>query len=148
MLSNEEFQIIHDLVDLLYLFNKATKILSGSNYAILCIIVPTIEELINCLNQTNSESDIINEVKDIILDNLSSRWSLLYEYGLYASFLDPKFKNLSFHSSSLQRQTIEKLKDQFNKLNRQINQATTSNTSSTEQITKKKSAIKSFFSSI
>ncbi|CAG8699320.1 13397_t:CDS:2, partial [Dentiscutata heterogama] len=142
MLSNKEFQIIHDLVDLLYPFDKATEILSGSNYATLCIMIPTIEELINHLNQTNSESDIINEVKDTILDNLSSRWSSPHEYGSYTSFLDPRFKNLSFCSSSLQRQTIEELKDQFNELNRQINQATTSNTSSTEQTTKKKSAMK------
>ncbi|CAG8818011.1 19229_t:CDS:2 [Gigaspora margarita] len=92
----------HD--DLLYPFDKATEILSGSNYTTLCIIVPTIEELINCLNNTDSEFDVL-----------------------------------------LQRETIEELKDQFDKLNRQVNQETTTNTGSTQQATKKKLAIKSFF---
>ncbi|KAF0430079.1 zinc finger BED domain-containing protein 1 [Gigaspora margarita] len=99
MLSNNEFQDIRDLVDLLYPFDKATEIFSGSNYATLCIMVPTIEELINHLNNINSESCVINEVRDTILDNLSSRWSPSPKYGLFASFLDPRFKNLSFCST-------------------------------------------------
>ncbi|KAF0548148.1 zinc finger bed domain-containing protein 1-like [Gigaspora margarita] len=99
MLSNNEFQDIHDLVDLLYPFDKVTEILPGFNYATLCIIVPTIEKLVNCFNNINSESSIINEVKDTILDNLSSRWSPSPKYGLFAFFLDLRFKNLSFCST-------------------------------------------------
>jgi hypothetical protein len=99
MLSNEEFEIIRVLVDLLYPFDKATEIISGSNYATLSIIVPTIEELINRLNNMSSEYDIILNVKNTIRDNIIRRWLSPHKYGLYASFLDPRFKNLTFCSS-------------------------------------------------
>ncbi|CAG8609203.1 14432_t:CDS:1 [Dentiscutata heterogama] len=99
LLSNEEFKVVRALVELLYPFDKATEILSGSNYATLSIMVPTIEELVYRLNNTNSYFDIISEVKEEILSNLSSRWSLPHDYGMYASLLDPRFKNLSFCSN-------------------------------------------------
>ncbi|KAF0562286.1 zinc finger bed domain-containing protein 1-like [Gigaspora margarita] len=46
LLSNEEFKVVQALVELLYPFDKATEIFSGSNYAKLSIMVPTIEELV------------------------------------------------------------------------------------------------------
>ncbi|RIB04628.1 hypothetical protein C2G38_2221907 [Gigaspora rosea] len=53
-------------------------------------------------NNTISKLDIISDVKDTILSNLSNlsrRWSSSHKYGMYASLLDPRFKNLSFSSS-------------------------------------------------
>lgn len=73
LLSNEEFKVVQALVELLYPFDKATEILSGSNYATLSIMVPTIEELIYRLNNSNSNFDIVNEVKEEILSNLTNR---------------------------------------------------------------------------
>ncbi|CAG8772013.1 1343_t:CDS:2, partial [Cetraspora pellucida] len=89
LLSNNEFQIIRDLVDLLHLFHKAIEFLSDSNYATLSIIVPTIKELINHLNNINNKFDIINKVKNTILNNLISCWLSSPKYELYASLLDP-----------------------------------------------------------
>ncbi|CAG8576991.1 11741_t:CDS:2 [Dentiscutata heterogama] len=99
LLSNEEFKVVKALVKLLYPFDKATEILSRSNYTTLSIIVPTIEKLVYRLNNTDSDFDIINKVKEEILSNLSSQWSLLHDYGMYVSLLDPRFKNLSFCSN-------------------------------------------------
>ncbi|CAG8817524.1 3915_t:CDS:2, partial [Gigaspora margarita] len=99
LLSNEEFKVVQVLVELLYPFDKATEILSGSNYTTLSIMVPTIKELVYRLNNTNTDFDLVNEVKKEILSNLSSRWSLLHDYEMYASLLDPQFKNLSFCSN-------------------------------------------------
>ncbi|CAG8805809.1 20231_t:CDS:2, partial [Cetraspora pellucida] len=99
LLSNNEFQIIRDFIDLLHLFHKAIEFLSGSNYTTLSIMVPTIEELINHLNNMNNEFDIINEVKNTILNNLISHWSSPSKYKLYAFLLDPRFKRLSFCSN-------------------------------------------------
>ncbi|CAG8741000.1 21895_t:CDS:2 [Gigaspora margarita] len=73
LLSNDEFKSIKALINLLCLFHKATKILSGSTYTTLSIMVPTVKELVQHLNNTISELDIINEVKDVILSNLSCR---------------------------------------------------------------------------
>ncbi|CAG8479583.1 23671_t:CDS:2 [Gigaspora rosea] len=90
------------LINLLCPFHKTTKILSGSTYAALSIMVHTIEELIYHLDNTISKLDIISDVKDTILSNLSNlsrRWSSSHKYGMYASLLDPRFKNLSFSSS-------------------------------------------------
>jgi len=99
LLTNEEFSIARELVNLLSPFDKATEILSGSNYATLGIMVPTVEELIYRFSNIDSEIDIINEVKETILSNLTSRWSLPHDYGMFASLLDPRFKDLSFCSN-------------------------------------------------
>ncbi|CAG8850988.1 10798_t:CDS:2, partial [Gigaspora margarita] len=99
LLSNEEFKVVQALVELLCSFDKATKILSGSNYTILSIMVPTIEELVYQLNNTNTNFDLVHEVKEEILSNLLSRWSLPHDYRMYASLLDPRFKKLSFCSN-------------------------------------------------
>ncbi|CAG8598065.1 11259_t:CDS:2, partial [Scutellospora calospora] len=81
LLLNKEYNTVRALVDFLYPFHKATKILSRSTYATLSIMVSTIEELIYCLNNTISELDIINELKDVILSDLSRRWSSPHKYG-------------------------------------------------------------------
>ncbi|CAG8803951.1 40250_t:CDS:2, partial [Gigaspora margarita] len=65
LLSNDKFKTVKALVNLLHLFYKATKILSGSTYTILSIIVPMIKELVYRLNNTNSELDIINEFNEL-----------------------------------------------------------------------------------
>ncbi|CAG8833178.1 5210_t:CDS:2, partial [Cetraspora pellucida] len=61
LLSNKEFNIVWALVKLLCPFDKATEILSGSNYATLSIMVSTIEELVYRLNNTNSDFSIVNK---------------------------------------------------------------------------------------
>ncbi|CAG8837387.1 19719_t:CDS:1, partial [Cetraspora pellucida] len=61
LLSNEEFNVVQALVKLLCPFDKATEILSRSNYATLSIMVPTIEELVYRLNNTNSDFSIVNK---------------------------------------------------------------------------------------
>ncbi|CAG8576972.1 11740_t:CDS:2 [Dentiscutata heterogama] len=148
LLSNEEFKVVKALVELLCPFDKATEILSRSNYATLSIMVPIIEELVHRLNNTDSDFNIINEVKEEILSNLSSRWSLPHDYGMYASLLDPRFKNLSFCSNTLKQRTIEGLRNQFNEL-KSISQAETNTSLPREEAVKKKnSAMKSFFSSV
>ncbi|CAG8841213.1 18793_t:CDS:2, partial [Gigaspora margarita] len=132
LLSNEEFKVVQALVELLCPFDKATEILSGSNYATLSIMVPTIEELIYRLNHSNSNFDIVNEVKEEILSNLTSRWSLPHDYGMYASLLDPRFKNLSFCSYTLKQRTIEGLRNQFNELSESTSQVENDTSSSRE----------------
>ncbi|CAG8847398.1 31122_t:CDS:2, partial [Gigaspora margarita] len=61
LLSNKEFKVVQALVELLCPFDKATEILSRSNYATLSIMVPTIEELVYRLNNTNTDFDLVNE---------------------------------------------------------------------------------------
>ncbi|CAG8840639.1 36094_t:CDS:2, partial [Gigaspora margarita] len=99
-----------------------TEILFRSTYTTLSIMVPTIRELIYHLENTISKLDIISDVKDTILSDLSRRWSSPHKYGMYASLLDPRFKNLSFSSSKLKEETIKELQEQFNELNGQTNQ--------------------------
>ncbi|CAG8836523.1 45014_t:CDS:2, partial [Gigaspora margarita] len=75
---NEEFKVVQALVELLYPFNKATKILFGSNYATLSIIVPTIIELIYQLNNSNSNFDIVNKtLKQSTIEGLRNQFNIL-----------------------------------------------------------------------
>ncbi|CAG8603844.1 10504_t:CDS:2, partial [Cetraspora pellucida] len=59
-----------------------------------------ISELIGKLNQINESSNINNNIvkniKEIIQEDMNERWELANELGLYSSFFDIRFKNLSF----------------------------------------------------
>ncbi|RIB05988.1 hypothetical protein C2G38_2047147 [Gigaspora rosea] len=75
-----EFKVVQALVELLHPFDKATKILSGSNYAILNIMVPTIKELVYQLNNTNTDFDLVNEtLKQRIIEELRNQFDELCE---------------------------------------------------------------------
>ncbi|CAG8786659.1 8717_t:CDS:2, partial [Gigaspora rosea] len=107
LLSEEEFEVLGELIVILSPFDEATEFLSGSKYPTLGFMTPMLEELAHRLKYFTGQNDEAIFVKDTILDNLIERWGDPSEVGLCCSFLDPRFKQLNFCTSDLRRTTIQ-----------------------------------------
>ncbi|CAG8713759.1 16141_t:CDS:2, partial [Cetraspora pellucida] len=87
--SENEFELLNELIVILSPFDKATQFLSGSEYLILGFMTSMLEELTRQLRQFTGQSYKAILVKDTILNNLVERWEDPSEIGLCCSFLDP-----------------------------------------------------------
>jgi len=96
--SSIEWQIIHELANLLAPAEQATKLLGGENYTTLAITIPIIEEVIQHFKNVQLSNVTITNIRNAILNDLTSRWNVYNNTGIIASFLDPRFKNLTFCS--------------------------------------------------
>ncbi|CAB4408920.1 unnamed protein product [Rhizophagus irregularis] len=171
-LTEEEWTFMEELVDLLGLFEEATTFLSGSTYATLSLMHPTIstiksifeDDLITDvegdanndfsntitildndedeedeqefleqpeddddyvldpttrtrvrINQAVNMEDIIEKVKEIILQALHKYWNVISDIALKAAFLDPRFKDLTFARSKKDR-IIRLIQDELNQV--------------------------------
>ncbi|CAG8856305.1 21054_t:CDS:1, partial [Gigaspora margarita] len=74
LLSEEEFEVLEELIVILSSFDKAMEFLSGSKYPILGFMTPMLEELAHRLKYFTGQNDKAIFVKDTILDNLIERW--------------------------------------------------------------------------
>ncbi|CAH1768960.1 2438_t:CDS:2, partial [Entrophospora sp. SA101] len=113
-LTDDEWLLMSDLVQILGPFAEATDLLGGSKYSTFSLIYPTLMALINQLtsDQNNDddfnveeESDVFHKAKglaDLIKERLY--FALIYYYekpiqdALIASLLDPRSKCLRFLS--------------------------------------------------
>ncbi|CAB5194235.1 unnamed protein product [Rhizophagus irregularis] len=171
-LTEEEWTFMEELVDLLGLFEEATTFLSGSTYATLSLMHPTIstiksifeDDLITNaegdetddfsntitildndddeedkqefleqpeddddyvldpttrtrvrINQAVNMEDIIEKVKEIILQALHKYWNIPSDIALKAAFLDPRFKDLTFARNKKDR-IIRLIQDELNQV--------------------------------
>ena len=94
-----EWKVINELINLLAPAEQATKLLGGENYTTLAITMPIIKEVIQHFTNIKSSNITITNVKNAILSDLVIRWNIPNDFGIIASFLDPRFKNLTFCSS-------------------------------------------------
>ncbi|CAG8623251.1 18842_t:CDS:2 [Gigaspora rosea] len=115
--SEEEFELLKELIEILSPFDEATEFLSGSKYPTLGFMTPMLEELACRLKYFTGQNDEAIFVKDTILNNLTERWGDPSEVGLYCSFLDLRFKQLNFCTRDLRRTTIQVMHCQFDELN-------------------------------
>ncbi|CAG8605083.1 1618_t:CDS:2, partial [Ambispora gerdemannii] len=85
-----EWHTIEKLIPLLEPFEQATRLMSGSKFATLGIMYPVMIGLLNRLPNdfSNLNDRMANNVKDIIQDDMKSRWELPHELGIYDSFFD------------------------------------------------------------
>ncbi|KAF0519715.1 hypothetical protein F8M41_016469 [Gigaspora margarita] len=70
LLSEEEFELLKELIEILSPFDDATEFLSGSKYPMLGFITPILEELAHRLRYFTRQNDEAIFVKDTILNNL------------------------------------------------------------------------------
>ncbi|CAG8822373.1 34779_t:CDS:2, partial [Gigaspora margarita] len=127
--SEEEFELLKELVVILSPFDEATQFLSGSKYPTLGFMTPMLEELICRLKYFTGQNDEAILVRDTILDNLIEWWE------------DP----------NLRHSTIQIMRRQFDELN--LTQPTNDDTTLTNNddnddtiLHHKKPKMSSFFS--
>ncbi|CAG8854066.1 20445_t:CDS:2, partial [Gigaspora margarita] len=128
MLNASEWDFIKELVDILEMFEKITKELSGQNYITISIVYPAIYKLIRFLkvlvpstkisnyNESDEEDfqedDYIDEIYDEIPDD--------QEYiGLLATILDPRFKQMTNFDSIIIHKAKTLLQTEYTNLKAQ-----------------------------
>ncbi|CAG8814892.1 1028_t:CDS:2, partial [Cetraspora pellucida] len=72
--SEDEFELLNELIVILSPFNEAMQFLSGSEYPTLGFMTPMLEELTHRLRQFTRQSYKAILVKDMILNNLVEHW--------------------------------------------------------------------------
>ncbi|CAG8853028.1 38169_t:CDS:2, partial [Gigaspora margarita] len=72
--SEEEFELLEELIVILSPFDEATQFLSGSKYPTLGFMTPMLEELAHQLKYFTGHNEEAIFVRDTILDNLIEWW--------------------------------------------------------------------------
>ncbi|CAG8794069.1 1541_t:CDS:2, partial [Cetraspora pellucida] len=72
--STEEFELLEELIEILFPFDEVTQFLSRSKYSTLRFITPILEELAHQFRYFTGKSNKAILVKEMILDNLIKRW--------------------------------------------------------------------------
>ncbi|CAG8764222.1 3687_t:CDS:2, partial [Racocetra fulgida] len=130
--SDDEFELLNELIIILSPFDEATQFLSGSKYPTLGFMTPMLEELTRRLRQFTGQIYKAILVKDTILNNLVERWGDPSEIGF-----------------DLRRTTIQIMRHQFNELIQTTNDNTTQTTNDNITLTspqRKKPKMAVFFS--
>lgn len=150
MLSDNEWELLDELCNILSPFEKATRDLSGNTYVTLSQVVPIITRLTNSLNpsgnlyeeepddsfndleeenstnqQTNYDNirETLENVKKNIYRSLRYYWKIPNEFGIMAALLDPRYKNLDFISDdSIKRKFHSTLRTRYDQLKWDISQ--------------------------
>jgi hypothetical protein len=96
--TNYEWKVIEEMIELLSPFETATRLLSGVQYPTIGFTYPCICNLKDRLeaNFTSLETRDAKNCKNVILEDLTSRWNFSQELCLKGSFFDPRFKSLDF----------------------------------------------------
>jgi zinc finger BED domain-containing protein 1 (E3 SUMO-protein ligase ZBED1) len=145
-LTDNEISFAKDLIEILKPFEEATRIVGGSKYATLCIMVPVIKNLENRFG-TGAESmdTLVDSVKKAICKKMESRWNdqntSYYTLGNRAMFFDPRFKDLRFLNFDQMNTVTCFIKNIYNSRVREIE----TNTSTISQVEESNNDILSSF---
>ena len=116
-LNDYQWNIVKELILLLKNFAAATEILSGSSYPTLSLTYPIISSLFQHLisMKRKIKSPEVLKVCDEMYSSMEEKWTDPGITGLIASFLDLRFKNLTFATTSQRREVHTHFKNLINK---------------------------------
>src|SRR6266498_219526 len=140
-LNDDQWNIVDELIILLKNFAAATEIFGGSNYPTLSLTYPIISNLFQHLTLTKRKvksSEVINVCDEIYL-SMEEKWTDPGVTGLIASFLDLRFKDLTFVTTSQRREVHTHFKNLISK--NQQNQQPENFLESSSSSTSKSSAL-------
>ncbi|CAB5215823.1 unnamed protein product [Rhizophagus irregularis] len=110
--TSHEWKIIKEMVELLSPFESVTCLLSGATYPTIGLIYPSLcnlKEILETEFILSFETDVAENCRKAILEDLRSRWEFPQELCLKGSFLDPRFKGLDFVSQETREEIINQL---------------------------------------
>ncbi|CAB5394103.1 unnamed protein product [Rhizophagus irregularis] len=126
-LTDDEWQAMNKLVNILEDFAGATEYLGGSNYTTISLMYSLLA-VIRCpedeitqqpkrrkinINTPQNCFELEKRVKAALYQSINHYWEVSQEQGMLAALLDPRFKDLEFASETLRLQTHEQLKDAY-----------------------------------
>ena len=115
-----EWKVINEIVELLSPFEEATRLLSGIKYPTIGFTYPS---MYNLRDKLETDFDLLEtndarNCRDVILEDIITRWEFPQDLCLKGSFFDPRFKSLDFISS--QDHIINQLKEEYEILKQDI----------------------------
>ena len=115
--TEEEMKVMEGLVEVQEPFEKVTEKVSAEKVPTSGLILPSIAVfLTNTLKEKTEDSNIIRKVKTAIREDLSSRYKPEEkEFMAIASFLDPRFKDLSWMDQTERCSTHQDVKAEMQK---------------------------------
>jgi zinc finger BED domain-containing protein 1 (E3 SUMO-protein ligase ZBED1) len=127
MLTGEEWTLVEETLATLGPFELVTRMLSGTQYATLSMVMPVITNLAKSLLQSDdTEEAEVATLKDAMSRSLGKRWESPGMLALVSSFLDPRFKNLDFASRDAYEEVVTIVRQEFDGLETGNEQAITS----------------------
>ena len=96
--TSQEFTVPEELLAILKPFNDTTEVVSSERYLTLSIVLPILHKLLHVkLKATDYDSHLVKEIKRVIRADLELRYQDKEIQMLrIATYLDPRFKSLSF----------------------------------------------------
>jgi len=97
--SLDEDEVAEELLAILKPFNDTTEVVGGERYPTLSIVLPILHKLLHVtLKATNDDTHLAKEIKRVIRADLELRYQDKETETLsrIATYLDPRFKSLSF----------------------------------------------------
>ena len=113
-----EWKIIKEMVELLSPFESITCLLSGSTYPTIGLTYPSLCNLKEILETEflQIETEVTENCRKAILEDLQRRWEFPQELCLKGSFLDPRFKSLDFVTQEIRNDVINQLQEEYDLL--------------------------------
>lgn len=114
--TSHEWKIIKEMVELLSPFESVTRLLSGATYPTIGLTYPSLcnlKEILATEFILSFETDVAENCRNAILEDLQSRWEFPQELCLKGSFLDPRFKSLDFVSQEMRKEIINQLQTEY-----------------------------------
>lgn len=98
MLSLDEMQLVEDLCKILEPFQEFTEIMSGSKYATISVVLPSLTRLLEILKGAGDWPKSVSSIVEHLYNDLETRSEQYFanDTVLAATFLDQRFKKFSF----------------------------------------------------
>jgi len=117
-ITNEDWLIADDLLDLLGPLESITRTLCGEKFATVSLIIPTIRTSIEHLTGLFLKSNDVLKLRAIIVNNLKERFKTIETEEIFqlSTYLDPRFKSAGFSKDEHASNAIILLKEQIKNL--------------------------------
>ena len=110
LLNNVDIEILEDLVHLLLPFFQFTKIMSGSQYVTISVVIPGITRLLEILQiyESRFNNKEIEDLAKIMKNDLEDRTEIFFTNSMVisATFLDPRYRRFHFIKDQNQRESF------------------------------------------
>ncbi|XP_017471078.1 PREDICTED: zinc finger BED domain-containing protein 4-like [Rhagoletis zephyria] len=113
----QELETITTILEVLKLFEIATKEISGEQFVKVSKVIPIVKtlraQMRNEMVKNGSNNDIVNKVKMVLNDQLTIRFKNIEENHIHAlsCVLDPRFKNIAFSDPCAYARCLSWLRD-------------------------------------
>ena len=94
--TDQEWNELHDIKEILSEFAMATTELSGQTYPTAANVRILFLSLMSYLNSQNDPEHLLNEMIDKIKQKLERYWNIMDENSKVTAFFDPRYKNLCY----------------------------------------------------